>query len=199
MRHKKKLEQTREDLKQAKMSSDQRQLQLKSREDKIDDLKAKLNTAASNREFDLLKEQIAADEQANAVLSDEILEGFEKLDAMEEGLKEVEKELSDTQDEQKKRVSDIESRLTTVRKNLEHVQSQLTEAESQIPAAAKSEYTRMTNTRGQDALAPVEEGCCSGCHTVLTTQTIDRLRLSQLVRCPSCNAFLYMPEDNRVT
>ena len=194
-----KLDEARESLKQAKMSSDQRQLQLKSREGKIEELKAKLNTAASNREFDLLKEQIAADEQANAVLSDEILEGFESLDAMEAGIKEVEQELSKTQDEHKTRITTIEARLNEVRDNLGHVRSELETAETEIPTAAKSEYTRMTTTKGQEALAPVEEDCCSGCHTVLTTQTIDRLRLSQLVRCPSCNAFLYMPEDNRVT
>ncbi len=51
---------------------------------RIVDLEGKLNTAASNREFSLLKEQIAADEQANSVLSDEILEALEQLDLMQD-------------------------------------------------------------------------------------------------------------------
>ena len=63
-----------ETLTRAKVACDEKQLQLKQREDRIKDLQAKLNTASSNREYQALKEQIAADEQANSVLSDEILE-----------------------------------------------------------------------------------------------------------------------------
>ncbi|MCG8648909.1 MAG: phospholipase, partial [Pirellulales bacterium] len=62
--------------KQARMASDEKQLQLRSRELRIEELEAKLNTANSNREFATLKEQIAADKQANSVLSDEILESL---------------------------------------------------------------------------------------------------------------------------
>ena len=68
--------------KTAVLACDAKQLQLRSREDKIKDLDAKLKTAASNREFSLLKEQIAADKQANEVLSDEILEGLEYIDEL---------------------------------------------------------------------------------------------------------------------
>ena len=71
-----------ENLTKANLLSDEKQLQLKSREDKIVDLQTKLNSAASNREFDLLKEQIAADKQANSVLSDEILEAMEAIDEL---------------------------------------------------------------------------------------------------------------------
>ena len=72
-----------ENLTKANLLSDEKQLQLKSREDKIVDLQTKLNSAASNREFDLLKEQIAADKQANSVLSDEILEAMEAIDELD--------------------------------------------------------------------------------------------------------------------
>ena len=71
-----------EALTQAKMLSDEKQLQLKGREDRISDLKSKLNTATSNKEYQALKEQIAADEQANSVLSDEILEILERIDVL---------------------------------------------------------------------------------------------------------------------
>ena len=67
----------------ARVASDEKQLQLKQREDKISDRQAQLNTAASNKEYQAIKEQIAADEQANSVLADEILEALEKLDELE--------------------------------------------------------------------------------------------------------------------
>src|ERR1700684_62266 len=49
------------DHKAARMRSDQKQLLLKTGEEKILGLKVKLNAAASNREYQALKDQIAAD------------------------------------------------------------------------------------------------------------------------------------------
>ena len=75
--------------KKTKMAGDEKQLTLKTRENRVLELKVKLNSAASNKEFSLLKEQIAADEQANAVLSDEIFEVLENLDVLAGNLEEA--------------------------------------------------------------------------------------------------------------
>ena len=53
-----------EDVKKAKMAADQKQLQLKSAESKIHDLDGKLNACKTNREYQTLTEQIAADRMA---------------------------------------------------------------------------------------------------------------------------------------
>ena len=77
------LEAAKEDLTKAKLAAHERQLQLSEREAKIEDLKGRRNAAESNKEYQLLNDQIAADEQANSVLSDEILELLEKIDSLE--------------------------------------------------------------------------------------------------------------------
>ena len=185
-------------LKQTKLASDEKQLQLKTREDRIEDLKAKLNTAASNREFDTLKEQIAADEQANSVLSDEILEQFERLDVLEAELSELNDELEIQKNDQTKRIKDITARLDVVRTDAEHVAAELAKAEEEIPGAIRAVYDRLTTSKGEEALAPLDQDSCGGCYQTLTTQLIDQLRLCHVVNCPNCNAFLYVPESTRV-
>ena len=72
------LETQRQKHKALRMSADQRSLQLKSNETKIGDLKVKLNQAASNREFDIIRAQMEADTVANSVLEDEILDALER-------------------------------------------------------------------------------------------------------------------------
>lgn len=181
-----------------KLASDEKQLQLKSREIRIEELEAKLNTAASNREFSTLKEQIAADKQANSVLSDEILETLEEIDVLEEALKKAEAEMAKQQSEHQTRAKEVESKMTSLRGELERVEGELAESEKQIPAGAFQDYKRLTEAKGEEALAPVESDSCGGCCQTLTTQYIDRLRMSILIRCPNCNAFLYFPEDRRV-
>ena len=51
----------------------------------------------------------------------------------------------------------------------------------------------------KEALAPLESDSCGGCYHTLTTNDIARVQMSLLIRCPNCNAFLYLPEDNRIT
>ncbi len=189
------LEQARESFKKSTLASDEKQLQLKSREIRIEDLEAKLNTAASNREFSTLKEQIAADKQANSVLADEILESLERLEELDEVVKRAEAELSKQQKDHQSRVQHVESNLMTLSSELERVESELEASEKEIPRGAYKDYKRLTESRGEEALAPVEGESCGGCYQTLTTNYIERLRMSMLIRCPNCNAFLYLPED----
>lgn len=183
-------------LQKATVAADEKQLQLKSRELRIEELKSKLNTAASNREYAALKEQIAADEQANAVLSDEILEALEALDQLANDVAAAEAEHQKQQTEHQRRVVEIERNLVEVQRDLDRVESQLRDREAEIPAAARDDYRRLIESKGEDALAPVESESCGSCYQVLTTNLIDRLRLSLLVRCPSCNAFLYLADGS---
>ncbi|KAA5545965.1 phospholipase [Roseiconus nitratireducens] len=186
------LQKARDDVKSATVACDEKQLQLKSREDRIEDLKAKLNTAASNKEYNLLKEQIAADQQANSVQSDEILEALERIDELNATVKQAEATLKQKTEEHQKRVKEIENRTEVVRGDLEYIHAELEKAEKEIPATARSEYRRLYESRGDEFLAPVEEGSCGGCNQTLTTQMLDRLRLQFLVECPACAAWLYV-------
>ena len=185
------VQKARDDVKAATVICDDKQLQLKSREDHVGNLKAKLNTASSNKEFDLLKEQIAADEQANSVQSDEILEGLERIDTLNERVTEAEKELQKTIEEQQQRREEVEQRLAVVESDLGHVRKELADAEAKVPAAVKAEYVRLTSSRGDEAIAPIEDDSCGGCNQVLTTHMIDRIRLGFLIDCPACSAWLY--------
>src|SRR6476620_4863294 len=124
--------QAKEAYKHAKMASDEKQLQLKHRESKLVDLQAKLNMAQSNKEYQLLKDQMAADKQANSVLADEILESLEKLDQLQAAVKTAEANLAKTKDELtkvRKRISDqqqgLESDLARVRGELDAAEALL--------------------------------------------------------------------------
>lgn len=191
-------ESAREKLKKATMASDDKQLQLKSRELRIEELETKLNTAASNREFSTLKEQIAADKQANSVLSDEILEALEQLEVLDEQVRLADAEMSKQKSEHEARKKEVESKMVTLQSDRVRVESELKESEQEIPAGAIQDYKRLTDARGEEALAPVDSESCGGCYQTLTTQYIERLRMSMLIRCPNCNAFLYLPEDRQV-
>lgn len=189
------LQEAKEKLKKARLAADEKQLQLKTREQRVEELQAKLNTAASNREFTAFKEQIAADKQANDVLSDEIFEGLEHLDELESVVGQRAEELAQRRKDHEALVAEVEARTQKLRNDLQRVEGQRAEAEAELPAAVKVDYERLIASRGEEGLAPIEGQSCSGCYQTLSVQMIDQLRLSKLVNCPSCGAWMYLPED----
>ena len=190
------LDQAKDSTRKTRIAADQKQLQLKGREDKIRELQGKLNQASSNREFQALREQIAADEQANAVLSDEILELLEKIDQFQAAVKLVEENLKKAREDAVKVKQKVEAERAILEGELARVQANLEVAETKLPAEVRQFYDRIAKAKGEGALAQVEGQVCGNCFQTLTTQTLSELMMSKPVFCQGCGCLLYLPEGD---
>ena len=177
------------------MSADEKQLQLSERETKIEDLKGKLNAAESNREYQLLKDLIAADEQANSVLSDEILELLERLDVLELEFKTAEQNVEKAKQETQNVRHRIATQTDSLNSQLQHILGELQQNESRLVGDYAAEYRRLVMVRGEDALAETDMQTCGKCYTQITTQMMNELLLKKPVFCKSCGSLLYVGEN----
>ncbi len=184
-----------ESLQQTRMSADEKQLQLRQREERIKDLQGKLNSCATNREYQTLTEQIAADKQANNVLSDEILEALERIDEQQVIVTQEDEERQKVIADLKTLKTRVETEQTELTAELERVTNLLHEAESSLPSEIKVDYLRISRTRGEDTLAQVDGETCSGCFQMLSPQTMNILSMGRALFCSHCGALLYLPED----
>ena len=189
------LEEVKRTLQRAKVNCDEKQLQLKSNEGRIDDLKSKLISASSNKEYQALKEQIAADEMANSVLSDEILEMFEKLDEHEADLEQAQEKLTKGREELDKTTRRVSDEHTVLAAELDQAKEKLSAAEAKLPGEFRADYDRVVQTRGDEALAPLEGETCGGCNFSVTPQMISEIIMSKPVFCKSCGCLLYQADD----
>lgn len=183
----------RDQITQMQLDAEAKQLQMKEREAKIHQWSGQMNAAKDNREYQTLKDQIAADTQANVVLSDEILEILENLDAMEAPLKDAEANVKEVQAEFDKIEQQIADKRVRLEADLQRVGEELTEAEKELSGDLRGDYNRLIVARGEEALAPAEDGCCSGCYQSLTPQTQELLSVGKPVTCSSCGCLLYLP------
>jgi len=188
------LEKAKATVKRAKANCDERQLQLKANESRINDLRGKLNAATSNKEYQAIKEQIAADEMANSVLSDEILEMFDKIEEHEAAAGEVEQRLVASRQELDKTMQRVSDEKTSLEKDLAQYEERLKAAEAKLPADFKVEYDRVVRARGDEALAPLEGETCGSCNVSVTPQMVNDVLLARPVFCKSCGCLLYKPE-----
>lgn len=179
---------------QLKKGADEKTLQLKTNESKIADLKAKLNIASSNREFDIIKSQIEADTMADSVLEDEILEAMEKADSVQTLLEKLETECS-AAGEQKQRVVDaVSAAEPRLQQEVSELEGSLRTAEKLLPGEVAVVYRRLVQAHGADALAPVESKACTGCYSRLAPQESVQVNVGKILFCRSCGRLLYLAE-----
>jgi predicted nucleic acid-binding Zn-ribbon protein len=190
-----KLVEARDRAKQTQMAVDRKNLDLKSGEQKVVDLKVKLNAANSNREYQALLEQIAAAEMAGSVLQDEILESMEKIDQLGTVVKEAEQNLAAGKQELEKAKQAVESSAATIRNDVAKLETELAEAEKALPPDFKSDYQRVVRSKGADSLSAVDDGVCTGCGQQITLNMQNELKLSKLVFCKACGRLLYLPGE----
>ena len=181
-------------IKQKKMEADRKQLQLREREAKVHDWEGKMNLAKNNREFQAIKEQIAADSQANSVLSDEILEILEEIDSLQIALKGFEEKLKLIEADRVKTESTVAGKLAVLNIELERVEGNLAGLEKQLTPEFLVQYKRLVSNRSEDSMAALDDVSCGGCYTGLPPRILDSLRKEQAIVCPSCGRLLYRPE-----
>ena len=188
---KKTLEDIREKQKNLRMDADRRQLQLREREARIAALEGKMNAAKENREYQTLKEQIAADKQANNVLSDEILELLEQVDVIHAQIEPATQRIKAAEAEAAEVEKRTHERMTSVESDLKRVTAELAQVETQLTGEFKKDYDRLVSLKGEDGIAETEGNCCGGCYQMLTPQLLDRLANHASVVCPTCGRLLY--------
>ena len=121
------------ELKTGRVAMDSKQLLLKTGESKIAELKVKLNQANTNREYQALRDQIAADEMANSVLADEILEAMEKLDGLKAHVPEHEARVAKAKEELAKAQQKVRSEEEMLQSETKRLEGELAAAEKALP------------------------------------------------------------------
>jgi hypothetical protein len=188
----KSLEEAKHALLELRKASNAKQLQLAEREAKIEDLKNKLNVCDSNKEFQLLKDRIAADLQANSVLQDEILEQLEKLDVLTVDVETAKTNHEKSEIESKRVRNEVESDLKALDAEQTRITQELADEEKQIPADLMDQYRRLVAGKGEDALGLTNSETCGNCNQTLTAQTASDLMMQKSVFCKGCGCWMYL-------
>lgn len=168
-----------------------KQAQLEDRERKVEDLRGRLNAADSNKEYQLLKDRIAADEQANSVQSDEIFETLEKIDVLEAefatATENLEKAKAETAGIEKK----VADELVVLKNDNTLVNEELEAALKNLHSDLRAPYERNIKSMGEDTFASTDTKTCGNCNITLTSQTASDLLSQKPLLCKGCGAILY--------
>jgi predicted nucleic acid-binding Zn-ribbon protein len=172
--------------------ADELNLKLKSKESELQKLQGQLNTAASNKEYDIFKGQIDSAKKDRSSFEETALTALEEIDVSNVKLKELEKELK----ERKALVEAASKAYAAQRPEIEatiaRLQSEIAAAEQTIPADAKAAFQRLRKAHGASALSDLDDEFCNACNGRVTNQDRVRIRMGEFVPCRACGRVLYI-------
>lgn len=180
-----------EEIRKARLVADQKQLQLRSMETRIKDCEAKRNAAKTNREYQLLGEQMAADDEAKKVLEDEILEALERVDALKGTQPPIEAELAAAKAALDEMKAKVQAERGSLDAEVARITADLERAEQDLPAESRESYRRMVRSKGADAMAQLDGESCGGCCQQLPPNSVAELSQGRVVPCRSCGRMVY--------
>jgi predicted nucleic acid-binding Zn-ribbon protein len=183
-----------DEIKKLKVSMHEKEVSLKTKNQQIGKHEKQLNQAASKKEYDALKLEIANDRKDVARLEDEILDAMGAVEEKAARLPELEGAVKQAKADLANYESESGARLAALAEERDKTLRQLAEVEATVPPDARETYERMTRGQGEDALAPVVNRTCAACYTEITAQGYNELLAEQFVQCKSCGRILYLPE-----
>lgn len=176
------------------MDIDEKNLELSSKETAVEKRKAQLQQASDNKEYQALKDQIAAAEMANSVLADEILEAMEKQDELAGKVAEADAAVAKAKEEVRQTEEEVQAALPEIEGEIARLEGELKECEEGLPGEFKEQYARVVRAKGEDALAPLSGEFCGGCNQHVPVNDIANMMLGEPKICRSCGRLLYVPE-----
>jgi uncharacterized protein len=184
-----------EALKKQKVGIHEKEVSLKATHQQIAKYEKQLGEAVTNKkEFDLKKAEIANARQRAAALENEALEAMADVEERAAKLPEQEKALAQARADFAEFEKGHQARVARLEEEKRRANEELKASEVQVPDKLRTDYQRMVNAYGADALAQVNGNACSHCGTEVTAQQSSLLVQEQYVACKSCGRGLYLPE-----
>lgn len=170
------------------------ELDIQTRQTTIKRLQDQQFETRKNDEFSALGHEIQRYQGDVRTLEDSELEQMEALEAAKAALKVAQAKLAETQARVNEELKALDERATGVKARLTDLQTERAGLAAPIDPDGQELYTRIFAKKA-DAVVPVENGVCGGCHVKVVSSTIQSLRqAASITQCDSCGRIVYLIE-----
>lgn len=188
------IEQQKQVIKSNRKAADDLNLKLKTKEAELGKIQGQLNSASSNKEYDIFKGQIENAKNERSKMEEQAFAAMEEIDAAQVKLKQLEADLVARKKAAQEAKASFDGRKPELESSVASVLARIKDAEKVIPGEGKANYERLRKAHGAEALAVMEDGFCESCSTKVTNQDMVRIRMSDFLSCRGCGRILYFHE-----
>jgi uncharacterized protein len=179
-------------LTQTQVARKSKELEVAAQEEKVAKHEKELNSLKSNESYKAMLGEIEAAKREKTRIEDEILILMEEFETHSKELKNTEAESKKVQAEFEASIKTLEGKANQLKAELETENKKREAFIPQVSQEILSRYDFIRTKKKSSAIAPIANGCCTGCNTNLTPSTINEVRKGRdLIICESCSRILF--------
>lgn len=173
----------------------EKELELATNVEGVKKLSGQLFSLKTNKEFQLMQQQIADAKADGSVIEEKILIFFEESDTIKAQIDAENAKVKDAEKIFLQQKKTIELRIEEITGRISQLDSQRKQIIPDIDSKMLQEYERILQSRNGLALATVKDNSCGGCHMLVPPQVINLIRMYEhIITCEVCNRILYIKE-----
>ena len=178
-------------------------LDVKSRGEHIEKLRAAQQNAHNNKEYQALLTQINTEKIDKGKAEDEQLKVMEQAEKVAAEVKTLESQIDETSKQHEQTKAELGGKLAELQAEIDRLRPDRDAAAAEVPPKPRDIFERMAEKYEGEAMAAIarpnprrEEYICTSCNMDLVLDIYNRLHTrDDLVFCPSCKRILYIPDD----
>jgi predicted nucleic acid-binding Zn-ribbon protein len=173
----------------------EKELELATNAEGVKKLSGQLFSLKTNKEFQLMQQQIADIKADGSIIEEKILIFFEESDKIKALIEAGNLKLKDDENIflQQKKLLDL--RNEEIAGRLSQLDAQRKQIIPDIDPKMLHEYEKILHSREGLAIVTVNDNSCGGCHMLVPPQVINLIKMYEhIITCEVCNRILYIKE-----
>lgn len=190
------IRQAEENLRQGELRLRQLDLEAKAQGERIAQLRARQATTRKNDEYQAIEHEVTLREKERAEIEERELVAIEEIESLRLALIKAREQFEPIRHQLSQRREELHAKTNAARERLALTLKKIAECRPLVDATLLERYDRLKAAGKKNALVALAHGnTCSGCHMVVTQQTILDARSSDRIGiCEHCGRILYDPE-----
>lgn len=194
------LETKKEELQLTKVQSNRLEMELKSRDEEVNKLRAALNTAKTNKEYAAILTQLNTTRADNAKIENQILGLMKAMETDEAECESIRRQIEEQKQQLEQTRKTAEASAAEHEAEIAKIQEEWNEVAETIPSEPLKIFKRVAETYDGEAVVQIEgqedrNGAysCGGCFMGITAESVNLLMTrDEIIRCPNCTRILVL-------
>tara|TARA_R110002072_G_scaffold42064_22_gene119232 strand:- start:132680 stop:133435 length:756 start_codon:yes stop_codon:yes gene_type:complete len=168
----------------------------------IDELREKMNNASTNKEYKAFLSEVNNLKEQRTGHDEQAIEGLEKIEQLNTRLAELHESKAERDKVRGVAETDRQQRADEIAEKLAELRTKRDELAADVPKAAMAVYQELLDTRGEDAMAPMEvvdrkrhEYVCGSSMMSVPMEVAASLMQGKLTTSPNDGCILYLTEE----
>lgn len=194
------LEAKHEEIQLTKIQIDRLELELKIGDERINKLRASLNTARTNKEYAAVLTQLNTTKADNSKIENQVLDMLKDVELDQAQVLKIQQEIEQHKETLDQTRKETEVNAKKLEAEIQQIQAQWHQQAKDIPAQHLDIFKRVAETYDGEGLAVIEKQqgktetySCGGCFMGITAESINLLMTTDdIIRCPNCTRILVL-------